>query len=278
MRTTTVEANQILPENYQYLQDFVYRESGIVLENGKQYLLDARLLVLAREHGLQDLDSLCALLRATQGSPLRRQVVDAMTTNETYFMRETAHYEALRQVLIPELVKIHGDTRRLKFWSAACSTGQEAYTLAMLLAEMGLGAWNIEILGTDLCSKVVERAQKGSFSQIEMNRGLPSTYLLKYFRRNGLEWEIHDEIKRQVKFETGDLRASMRARGPFDVVFCRNVLIYFDAATKVKIIEGIHGTLFRGGHLILGSTETSIPVGDRFKRRSIGDATLYEAC
>jgi len=278
MTTSTTEGSHILPENYRYLQDFVYDHSGIVLEAEKQYLLDARLLVLAREQGLQNLNDLCALLRATQGMPLRQKVVDAMTTNETYFMRESAHYDALRNVIIPELMKIHEDTRKLKFWSAASSTGQEAYTLAMLLVEMGLGSWNIDILGTDLCSKVVERARKGSFSQIEMNRGLPSTYLLKYFLRNGLEWEIKDELKRYVKFEQADLRASMRARGPFDVVFCRNVLIYFDARTKAKIIEEIHGTLFRGGLLILGSTETSNPVGDHFRRRSIGEATLFEAC
>jgi chemotaxis protein methyltransferase CheR len=278
--TATTEPNQILPENYRFLQEFVYENSGIVLDSGKHYLLDARLLTVAREHGLRSVNDLCALLRATEDQPLslRRQVVDAITTNETYFMREPAHYDALRNTIIPELVKIHADTRRLKFWSAACSTGQEAYTLAMLLVEMGLGGWNIEILGTDLCSRVIERARTGVFSQLEMNRGLPSSYLLKYFRRSGINWEIKDEVKKYVKFETGDLRASLRSRGPFDVVFCRNVLIYFDLPTKSKIIQEIHDTLFLGGYLILGSTETSIPMGLNFRRRSIGEATIYEAC
>lgn len=267
----------ILPENYKYLQEFIYRESGIVLEAEKQYLLDARLLSLAREVGVSTLNDLCALLRATQGPTLRQKVIDAMTTNETYFLREPAHYDALKNVILPELVKIKGDTRRLRFWSAASSTGQEAYSLAMMLLEMGLGNWNIEILGTDLCSQVLQRAAQGSYTQLEMNRGLPSSLLLKYFRRSGLNWELKEEVRRLVRFQPFDLRSSMRALGPFDAVFCRNVLIYFDLPTKTKIIQEIHGTLFRGGYLFLGSTETSLPVGDRFERKTIAEATVYEA-
>lgn len=273
----TAEDSQILPENYSYLQDFIYRESGIVLEEKKQYLLDARLLTVAREEGVRTLNDLCSLLRATHGDGLRQKVVDAMTTNETYFMRETAHYDALRNTLLPELIKIRQDTRRLRFWSAASSTGQEAYSLAMMLLEMGLGHWNIEILGTDLCSKVVDQARQGIYSQLEMNRGLPATYLIKYFRRSGLQWEVKEDVKGMVRFQHFDLRSSMRSLGPFDAVFCRNVLIYFDMATKLKIINEIHGTLFRGGHLFLGSTETSLPVTDRFVRKVIGEATLFEA-
>lgn len=271
------DETRILPENYKFLQDFIYRESGIVLEAEKQYLLDARLLGLARESGLTTLNDLCALLRASQVPSLRQRVVDALTTNETYFMREPAHYEALRDVLLPALIRLKEDSRRLRFWSAASSTGQEAYTLAMLLLEAGLGSWNIEILGTDLSTQVLERAQQGRYSQLEMNRGLPSAYLLKYFRRAGLQWELKEDVRRMVKFQQFDLRSSMRSLGPFDVVFCRNVLIYFDVPTKAKIINEIHGTLFRGGHLFLGSTETSLPLGDLFERKSLRDATLYEA-
>lgn len=272
-----IEETRILPENYKFLQDFIYRESGIVLEAEKQYLLDARLLGLARESGVTTLNDLCALLRASQTPSLRQRVVDALTTNETYFMREPAHYEALRDVLLPSIVQQKEESRRLRFWSSAASTGQEAYTLAMLLMEMGLGNWNIEILGTDLSSQVLDRAQQGRYSQLEMNRGLPSTYLLKYFRRAGLQWELKEEVRRMVKFQQFDLRSSMRSLGPFDVVFCRNVLIYFDMPTKAKIIREIHGTLFRGGYLFLGSTETSLPLGEQFERKSLRDATLYEA-
>lgn len=277
MSMTGAAETRILPDNYRFLQEFIYRESGIVLDDEKQYLLDARLLGLARDAGLGTLNDLCALLRATQTSELRQRVVDAMTTNETYFLREQAHYDVLRQFLVPDLLKFHADSRRLRFWSAASSSGQEAYTLAMMLLEMGLGDWNIEILGTDLCSKVLEQARAGSYSQLEMSRGLPSAYLLKYFRRTGLQWQIKDEVRRMVRFEPFDLRSSMRSLGPFDTVFCRNVLIYFDLPTKIKILQEIHGTLFRGGCLFLGSTETSLPAGDLFERKSIGEATVYEA-
>jgi chemotaxis protein methyltransferase CheR len=279
--TPTTTPAEFLPENYAFLQEFIYRESGIVLDSGKQYLLDARLLSLAREEGLRTLNDLCALLRAQNGqkehAALRQKVIDAITTNETYFLREPAHFEALRRVILPELLKMRENTRRLRFWSAAASTGQEAYSLAMLLLEMGLGGWNIEILGTDLSSKVLERARAGRYSQLEVNRGLPASYLLKYFQREGLQWEIQDEVKRLVRFQQFDLRSPMRALGPFDAVFCRNVLIYFDLPTKTRIIAEIHGTLFRGGYLFLGSTETGLPVGERFERKSIGEATLYEA-
>lgn len=274
--TASIADPKILPENYKYLQDYVYEASGIVLAEDKHYLLDARLLGIAHEEGAKTLNDLCSLLKA-HDPRLRQKVVDAMTTNETYFMRETAHYDALRQHLIPPLLKVRQDTRRLRFWSAAASTGQEAYSLAMMLLEMGLGDWNIEILGTDLSSKVLEQARAGTYSQLEISRGLPAMYLVKYFRKNGLQWEVKDEVKRMVKFQPMDLRASLRTLGPFDAAFCRNVLIYFDLPTKLRIVEQIHGTLFRGGVLFLGSTETGLPITERFQRRSVGEATFYEA-
>jgi chemotaxis protein methyltransferase CheR len=271
----------LLPENYRFLQDYIRRESGIVIESEKEYLLDARLSGLARESGLGSLNDLCALLRATAPAPLRRRVVEALTTNETYFFREPAQFEALRNVVLPELRQQRQATHKMSFWSAAASTGQEAYTLAILLHEMGLDGWNIDILATDFSTQVLDRARSGQFSQLEVNRGLPAPLLLKYFRRNGLHWEIKNELKRMVRFEQTDLRTSKRAYGPFDVVFCRNVLIYFDMATKRKILEEVHGTLFRGGFLLLGATETGLPPGEgmdtRFRHRSIGDVTFYEA-
>lgn len=271
------DETQILPQNYAFLQDYIYRESGIVLEAEKHYLLDARLMGLASEQGLKSLNDLCALLQATHDNEIRQKVVNAMTTNETYFMREVAHFDALRKTVFPALCEARAGTRQLRFWSAAASTGQEAYSLAMILLEMGLGDWSIEILGTDLCSDVIERAKQGRFSQLEMNRGLPASYLLKYFRRVGLEWEVKEEIRRMTEFQTFDLRADMHSMGPFDVVFCRNVLIYFDVPTKKKIVEGIHGRLFPGGYLILGSTESGLSVTEKLERENIGEATLYKA-
>ena len=264
-------------DHISYLQKHVYAGSGIVLDTEKQYLLEARLAPILRERGLATLADLCALMRATQPSQLHRQVVEAMTTNETYFFREPAHYQALREGILPDLMELRRATRKLSFWSAASSTGQEAYSLAMMLLEMGLASWNIEILGTDLSSAVLAQAQSGRYSQLEVNRGLPMAYLLKYFRRVGLNWEISEEVRRMVRFKSFDLRQGMRAMGPFDVVFCRNVLIYFDVLTKKHILEEIHGSLFRGGYLVVGTTEAGLPAGDRYERQAIGNSVVYVA-
>jgi chemotaxis protein methyltransferase CheR len=200
-----------------------------------------------------------------------------MTTNETYFFRDPAQYEAIRTVLLPKLKEQKRDTRNLRFWSAASSTGQEAYTLAMLLLESGLQDWNMQILGTDFSQKVVERARSGVYQQIEVNRGLPAALLVKYFRRSGLEWQLTDAVRRMVRFETIDLRKSMRSLGPFDLVFCRNVMIYFDNATKKSIVKEIHRTLFQGGWLLLGGAETAISLEERFDRQTVGNVTVYVA-
>ncbi len=223
---------EILPENYRFLQEHVYSQAGIVLEDDKHYLFESRLAPIVRQLGLGSINDLCALIRATRETDVGRQVVEAMTTNETYFFRDPAHYEAIRTVLLPRLKEERRDTKKLRFWSAAASTGQEAYSLAMLLLENGLSDWNIQILGTDFSSQVVERARSGKYQQIEVNRGLPAALLVKYFRRSGVDWQLSEQVRRMARFETIDLRKSMRALGPFDLVFCRNVMIYFDAETK----------------------------------------------
>jgi chemotaxis protein methyltransferase CheR len=264
-------------DHISYLRQQVYAGSGIVLDTEKQYLIEARLAPILRERGLASLIQLCDVMRSAQSSPLHAQVVEAMTTNETYFFREPAHYDALRQTILPELMELRAGTRRITCWSAASSTGQEAYSLAMMLLEMGLGGWSIDILGTDLSSRVLKQAETGRYSQLEVNRGLPVTLLLKYFRRVGLEWELKEEVRRMVRFRTFDLRSAMRSLGPFDVVFCRNVLIYFDQPTKKRILEEIHGSLFRGGYLLVGTTEAGLPAGDRFRRHAVGSAVVYVA-
>jgi chemotaxis protein methyltransferase CheR len=264
-------------DHISYLQKHVYAGSGIVLDTEKQYLLEARLAPILRERGLASLYELCEVLRSNQASPLHAQVVEAMTTNETYFFREPAHYDALRQTILPELIALRSVTRKLTCWSAASSTGQEAYSLAMMLLEMGLDSWNIDILGTDLSPRVLKQAESGRYSQLEVNRGLPVTLLLKYFRRAGLEWELKEEVRRMVHFRSFDLRSRMHSLGPFDVVFCRNVLIYFDLPTKKRILEEIHGSLFRGGYLLVGTTEAGLPAGDRFQRHAVGSAVVYVA-
>lgn len=264
-------------ESFRFLCQHVYTGSGIVLHAEQQYLVEARLSSLARENGLSSLDHLCAALRDSPDSHLHARVVEAMTTNETYFFREPVHYQSLRETILPELIRERQGTRKLSFWSAAASTGQEAYSLAMLLVEMGLSDWHIDILGTDLSGQVLERAETGLYSQLEVNRGLPAAMLLKYFRRSGLKWGIDAEVRRMVRFQRFDLRSSMRALGPFDVVFCRNVLIYFDLAVRKAIMRGIHGTLFKGGTLLVGSAEAGLAEETLFDRRAAGPALVYTA-
>lgn len=261
--------------NYRFLQEYVYRESGIVLDHDKHYLLEARLMPIVTRERLGSLNDLCALLRGVSGTALRQQVVDSMTTNETQFFRELAHYDALRTVVIPKIVEERRGLRKLSVWSAASSTGQEAYSLAMMLAEMNLADWNIRILGTDLCTQVLDRARQARFHQIEVNRGLPVSLLVKHFTRAGLDWQLNENVRRMVSFERFDLRQNMRSMGPFDIVFCRNVLIYFDSETKKRILKDIRGTLFRGGYLLLGGSETTLGLDDAYIRENIGKTVLY---
>ena len=263
------------PGNYRYLQEYVYRESGIVLDQDKHYLIEARLMPIVNRERLGSLNDLCALLRGVSAGAVKQQVVDSMTTNETQFFREMPHYDALRTEVIPRLVEQRRGLRRMSFWSAASSTGQEAYSLAIMLVEMGMADWNIQILGTDLSTQVLDRARAGRFHQIEVNRGLPVQYLVKYFTRAGLEWQLKDEVRRMVRFERFDLRQSMRSLGPFDVVFCRNVLIYFDAETKKRIMGDIRGTLFGGGYLLLGGSETTLGLDEVYQRVPVGKTVLY---
>ncbi len=268
---------QIESGNYRFLQERVYAETGIVLEAEKHYLFESRLTPIVRQLGLDSINDLCALLIATRESDVGRQVVEAMTTNETYFFRDPAHYEAIRTTLLPRLKQDRADVRRLRFWSAAASTGQEAYSLAMMLLQEGFGDWSIQILGTDFSSQVLERARAGKYQQIEVNRGLPTPLLIKHFTRSGVDWQLSGAIRDMVRFETIDLRKSMRAMGPFDLVFCRNVMIYFDAATKRGILEQLHGTLFRGGWLLLGGAESAIGMDEFFERQNVGGAIIYVA-
>jgi chemotaxis protein methyltransferase CheR len=275
--SSEASAATINPKNYKFLLDHVYSHAGIVLDGDKHYLFECRLAPIVRQLGLESIDELCTLIQSSRQPDIGHQVVEAMTTNETYFFRDPSHYDAIRTVLLPRLVKERGDTKKMRFWSAASSTGQEAYSLAMLLLQEGLSHWNIQILGTDFSSQALERARSGKYQQIEVNRGLPAALLVKHFHRSGTVWQLDEKVCRMVNFEGIDLRNSMRALGPFDLVFCRNVMIYFDAETKMKILKEIHGTLFRGGWLLLGGIETAFGIDEYFERLTVGNAIVYVA-
>lgn len=267
----------ILPENYRFLQQHVYSQVGIVLEDDKHYLFESRLAPIIKQLGLESTNDLCVLLHRKDDNALGHRVAEAMTTNETYFFREPNHYEAIRTVLLPKLKELRRTTRSLRFWSAASSTGQEAYSLAMLLLEEQFSSWNIQILATDFSLQVLERARAGLFQQIEVNRGLPAAQLVKHFRPSGLDWQLSEQVRRMVRFETIDLRTSMAPLGPFDLVFCRNVMIYFDNETKRKIMREIHKTLFRGGWLLLGGSESIFGLDEWFERTAVQNVTVYVA-
>jgi chemotaxis protein methyltransferase CheR len=266
----------ITPDNYGFLQRYIYLESGIVLEPGKQSLLDVRLLPIVKSAQLQTINDLCALLRATAPTPFKRAVIEAMTTHETLFFRDNSAFEALRTSILPQLKALHTSTHRLTIWSAAASSGQEAYSIAMMLIELGMAAWQIDIFGTDLSHQILERAKIGRFAQIEVNRGLPAPYLAKYFKRHGLEWEVSDQVKKMCRFQQADLRQLPRSMGPFDLVLCRNVLIYFDLETKRKILQSIRATMGAGGILLMGGAETLLNMDAGFDRKIAGAAVYYQ--
>jgi chemotaxis protein methyltransferase CheR len=267
----------ILPENYRFLQQYVYRQSGIVLEQGKEYLFECRLTPIVIRSGLSSIDHLCDALRSGSREDLSCQVTDAMTTNETYFFRDPAQYGAIRSHFLERFRVGNGKAARMRAWSAAASAGQEAYSLAMLLLDEGFGGCDIEIVGTDLSRTVLERARGARYQQIEVNRGLPASLLVKYFTRIGVEWELKSSVRRFTKFMEFDLRADFRPLGAFDLVFCRNVMIYFDAATRIKIIQQIRASLQPGGWLLLGGAETSPGIEPWFERKCIAGAVIYVA-
>ncbi len=270
------DTGDISKENYTFLQNHVHETCGIVLDENKQYLLEARLLPIVRKENLRSINDLCALIRATSPGRISKEVVEAMTTNETLFFRDAVPFKVMRQHLIPALVEAKKNTsRRLSIWSAASSSGQEAYSLAMVLSEMGLDGWDIQIFGTDINEKMVERARAGVYVQIEVSRGLPAPQLVKYFDRQDLAWRVKDKLRKMVRFEQFDLRKSMKAFGPFDFVLCRNVLIYFDMETKRSILRGIEKTMPAGSHLLLGAAETTMNLSDAFERSTLEGASFY---
>ena len=275
-QTAPAASAGLKPENYTFLEQYIHRESGILLGPDKLYLLKSRLQPLVDQEQLNSLDHLCDRLRAAPTESLRRRVVESMTTHETLFFRDPAVFDMLRKDLIPELARARAASRTLRIWSAACSSGQEAYSIAMMLLELGMGDWNIEILGTDISSQILERASKGTFLQIEVNRGLSAPMLVKYFERAGLDWRIKDSVRRMVRFTHFDLRHNMTVFPPFDLILCRNVLIYFEMDTRRKILEGLRGRLAPGGCLLLGASETTFNVADSLVRRSMGNTVVYQ--
>lgn len=248
-----------------FLTDFLKSHSGLCLSADKTYLLESRLLPIARERGLGDLASLVmALKRGDQG--LSRAVIDAMTTNETQFFRDIRPFDAFRKV-VRTLRDARRQSRMIRIWSAAASTGQEAYSLAMLLCEEagGLDGWKITILGTDISERALQKARDGIYSQFEVQRGMPTPLLLKYFVNVGDNWQIRPEIRAMAEFRTYNLLYDLRPLGTFDVVFCRNVLIYFDQAARNQTLHKLAAQMPADGFLFLGGAECIMTPAEGFR-------------
>lgn len=255
------------PAEYDYLRQFLKSRSGLVLSNEKQYLIESRLLPVARKAGLQSIAALVAKLKEPRETVLAEAVVEAMTTNESFFYRDKTPFEHFTQVMMPEMLKARAAQKKIRIWCAAASTGQEPYTLAMCLKEMEskLAGWRIEILGTDISNEVLDRAKAGTYTQFEVQRGLPIQLLLKYFTQQGESWTISPQLRSMVQWRKFNLLDSFASFGQFDIVFCRNVLIYFDQATKVDILGRISKVLTPDGYLVLGAAETVVGLTDAFK-------------
>ena len=260
-----------------FVRDLVYRRSAIVLEAGKEYLVESRLTPLARAEGFASIDAMVAQLRAQPANGLHSRVVEAMTTNETSFFRDQHPFEALRTEILPALRKARSGTRTLRIWSAACSTGQEAYSIAMLLREhfLDLVGWDTRITGTDLSVAMVNRAKEGLFNQIEVSRGLPAQLLVKYFERKGVCWQVKQNLRDMFDVQKMNLIDPWPALPRFDVIFLRNVLIYFDVPTKQTILGRIRRVLAPDGYLFLGGAETTLKVDDSFQRVQLDKAVYY---
>jgi len=254
------------PSDFQFLADLLKTRSGLILSADKGYLVESRLLPIARKRGLNTLEALVAVLRRKDEAAVR-EVVEAMTTNESFFFRDSTPFDIFKSHVLPHLLSARAATKRIRIWSAAASTGQEAYSLAMLLAEQkaALAGWRVEIVGTDLSADVLARARAGLYTQFEVQRGLPIQMLVKHFKKEGDQWRISPELREVVQFREFNLLDNFSSLGRFDVVFCRNVLIYFDQTTKAAVLDRLAKIMPEDGSLFLGAAETVLGLTNRLR-------------
>ena len=254
-------------EDFDMFSNLLKQRSGLVLTKDKAYLLESRLMPVARKWNMKGLEDLAQAVRTRKDEPLLRDITEAMTTNESSFFRDQKPFDLFKQLVLPKLMEARATKKVIRVWSAACSSGQEAYSLAMLLLEEGpkLAGWKIEIVGTDISAEMVERCRSGLYTQFEVQRGLPITLLVKYFKQNGDKWQISPQIRQMATFREFNLLTDLSALGQFDVVFCRNVLIYFDQPTKGRVLDQISRIMPPDGFLYLGGAETVLGITERFK-------------
>jgi len=255
------------PDDFDFIAKFIKDRSGLVLTSDKAYLLESRLMPLARKRGLKGLDELIQTVRGSRDEALARDITEAMTTNESFFFRDIKPFDQFKDMVLPHVLKNRAAKKALRIWCAASSSGQEPYTIAMILKEeqAKFAGWKIEIVGTDISTEMLEKAKAGVYSQFEVQRGLPIQLLVKYFKKKDEVWQIDAAIRAMVQYKEWNLLTDLKALGQFDVVFCRNVLIYFDQPTKSKVLGNIAGLMPDDGFLYLGGAETVLGISDKFK-------------
>lgn len=265
------------PSTFDFICNLVRERSGIVLEKGKEYLVEARLQPLIRQEKLASLQELEHKLRTQPFDALHHKVVDAMTTNETLFFRDSKPFDAMRLHILPQLLERNRATRSISIWCGASSSGQEPYSLAILMREFlsSHPGWTARIQASDISANMLERAGKGAYNQLEINRGLPAPLLVKYFDRQGLEWRVKPEIRSMVEFFRMNLVAAWPALPPMDIIFLRNVLIYFDTQTKKAILNKMRLLLKPQGYLFLGGAETTLYLDSDFDQVYFDKAACY---
>lgn len=264
-------------QDFQYIADVISREAGIVLEEKKAYLVDARLTRLVREEGVTTPTEVIAKLRSNPTSDLRRKIIDAMTTNETFFFRDTALFDGLRTTVFPKLIAQRAKTKTLNIWCAACSTGQEPYSVAMLLHKHfpELNHWHVRIFASDISQTVLQVAKAGSYNQLDISRGLPKDMLDRYFTQAGQAWVVKDELKKWIEFRQVNLKQPFTGVTGLDMIFVRNVLYYFAQTTKADILNRMAKLLPPDGMVLLGGTESVTGITEELERVQFGTANVY---
>jgi chemotaxis protein methyltransferase CheR len=251
---------------FTFLAKLLRDQSGLALPRDKEYLLESRLAPVARQHGHQSIDAMCAAIRGGQNRAAERDIVEAMTTNESFFFRDTATFDTFRKSILPTLLTARAGSKSLRIWFAACSSGQEPYSVAMILEEerARFAGWNVEMVATDISNEMIQRSRNGLYTHFEAQRGLPIQLLAKYFDKEEQGWRVKAPMRERIKFRPFNLLESHSSLGVFDIIFCRNVLIYFDLPTKRDVLERMSRQMARDGVLFLGGAETVIGVSDRF--------------
>ncbi len=258
----------ISPVDYDFIANLLRDQCALVLDPGKDYLINSRLSPIAQRHGLTSIDHLVRRLRDTSDSSLVSDVVEAMVTTETSFFRDVHPFETLKKIVLPKLIELRRPQRQLNIWCAASSSGQEPYSIAMLLKEYfpDLAGWQINLTATDISHEMLQRSRAGRYSQLEVNRGLPTNLLLKWFRQEGGVWEIDEQIRRMMTFKPMNLAQPWPAMPVWDLIFLRNVMIYFDNDVKKSILGRVSRSLGDDGYLVLGGAETTFGLDNSFQR------------